>query len=91
MPDDTIVIPVPGSGVNEMAEPTAQFSALHDQNMAGMGQSYAQFQADRVTIAKASDYDYLQAKNLVSLSQAVGVREVTSRVTPGGPSPATPV
>lgn len=90
MPDDTIVIPVEGSGVNDMPEATAQFSALHDQNMIAMGESQAQFQSDRVTVSKAADYDYLQAKNLVSLSQAVGVREVTSRVNPGGPVPATP-
>jgi len=72
-----------------MAEPTAQFSALHDQNMAAMGQSMAEFQADRVTVSKAADYAYLQDKDLVSLSEAVGVREVASRVNPSGPVPAT--
>jgi len=90
-------IPVPDPvsvGIDDevkiMSEPTAQFSALHDQNMAAMGQSLAQFQADRVTVSKAADYAYQQEKGLVSLSEAVGVREVASRVNPAGPVPATP-
>lgn len=94
MPDNTPPLEIPvssGEGDETMAEPTAQFSALHDENMAAMGQSMAQFQADRVTVSKAADYAYLQDKDLVSLSEAVGVREVASRVTPAGPVPATPV
>lgn len=90
-PDVTLENPVLGSGEDEMADPTAQFSALHDENMAAMGQSMAQFQADRVTVSKAADYAYLQNKDLVSLSEAVGVREVSSRVNPAGPVPATGV
>ncbi len=74
-----------------MAEPTAQFAALHDQNMAGMGAAITRFQNDVVTVSKATDYSYLQDKGLVSLSEAVGVREVASRVNPAGPAPATPV
>ena len=86
-------IPVLGElpkGEVPMAESTAQFGSLHDQNMAAMGQSMAQFQADRVTVSKAADYAYLQDKDLVSLAEAVGVREVSSRVNPAGPTPATP-
>jgi len=74
-----------------MAEATAQFGSLHDQSMAAMGQSMAQFQADRVTVSKAADYAYLQDKDLVSLAEGVGVREVASRVNPSGPVPATPI
>ena len=74
-----------------MTDPTAQFAALHDQNMAAMGQALAEFQADRTTVSKASDYAYLQDKDLVSLAEAVGVREVSSRVNPAGPVPSTPV
>ena len=71
-----------------MAEATAQFGALHDQNMAAMGQAMAQFMRDATTVSKAADYAYLQDKDLVSLSEAVGVREVASRVNPAGPTPA---
>lgn len=78
-------------GGNVMAEPTAQFAALHDQNMAAMGQTLTQFMRDAATVSKAADYAYLQDKDLVSLAEAVGVREVASRVNPAGPTPATPV
>ena len=71
-----------------MVEPTAQFGSLHDQNMAGMGQAITRFQNDVVTVSKAADYMFLQDKNLVSLAEAVGVREVGSRVNPAGPTPA---
>lgn len=90
MADVLIDIPVTvtGEGASVMAEPTAQFGALHDQNMAAMGQSMAQFQRDAVTVSKAADYAYLQDKDLVSLAEAVGVREVASQVNPAGPKPA---
>lgn len=69
---------------------TPQFESLHDQNMAAMGQAMTRFQNDAVTVSKAADYSYLQDKDLVSLAEAVGVREVGSRVNPAGPTPATP-
>lgn len=84
----TTVSPGDGQGEDDVAEPTAQFGALHDQNMAGMGQAITRFQNDVVTVSKAADYSYLQDKDLVSLAEAVGVREVSSRVNPGGPYPA---
>ena len=84
-------IPECGEGEVEMAEPTAQFGALHDQNMAGMGAAITRFQNDVVTVSKAADYSYLQDKDLVSLAEAVGVREVASRVNPAGPVPAPAV
>ena len=74
-----------------MAEPSAQFERLHDQNMAGMGSAMTMFMNDAVKVSKAADYGYLQDKDLVSLTEAMGVREVTSRVNPAGPVPATPV
>ncbi len=89
---DPLHVPVPGEepeGVVFMAESTAQFASLHDQNMAGMGQALTRFQNDVVTVSKAADYAHLQDKDLVSLTEAVGVREVASRVNPSGPVPAT--
>jgi hypothetical protein len=96
MPDnDSVDIPVPepvdSEGVSQMADPTAQFAALHDQNMAAMGTATSRFINDAATVSKAADYAYLQDKDLVSLSEAVGVREVASRVNPAGPAPSTPV
>ena len=86
MPDDTILIPVGGQGVDTMADTVSpQFERLHDQNMAGMGQAITMFQNDAVKISKAADYSYLQGKDLVSLTEAVGTREVSSERNPGGP------
>lgn len=94
MPDpDTLVLPQPGEGGegedSMAADPTAQFGSLHDQNMAAMGQAIVRFQNDATTVSKAADYSYLQDKDLVSLAEAVGVREVSSRVNPAGPVPST--
>lgn len=38
-----------------------------------------------VTIQKIADYDYMENKRMVTLDEAVGVREVQSEVNPGGP------
>ena len=83
-----VLTPGDGQGDAEMTEPTAQFGSLHDQNMAAMGQAIAMFQTDAVKVSKASDYAYLQDKDLVSLAEAVGVREVASQTNPAGPRPA---
>ena len=92
MPDIPVPEPVGETeGDCVMPESTAQFGALHDQNMAAMGQAIARFQNDQTTVSKAADYSYLQDKGLVSLSEAVGVREVASRVNPAGPVPAPAV
>ena len=40
-----------------------------------------------VTVTKAQDYDYLENKRMVTLDEAVGIREVQSQVNPGGPAP----
>ena len=84
-----VTIPVPGEGEDEMAESTRE--DLHDQNMAGMGQAMTRFQNDVVTVSKATDYSYLQDKNLPSLVESLGAQQVMNRNTPGGPAPSTPV
>ena len=63
---------------------------IHEQNMSQLGQVGVIAQQNFVTVTKAADYGYLQDKDLVSLAEAVGVREVSSRVNPAGPTPATP-
>ncbi|MFH1184691.1 MAG: hypothetical protein V1755_06585 [Chloroflexota bacterium] len=42
-------------------------------------------QANFVTLAKVLDYDYLEGKNMVSLTEALGAREVQAETSPGGP------
>lgn len=83
MPDDPLTIPVEGQGADKVA---TEFEKLHEGNMAAMGQSIVRFQGDAVTISKAADYSYLQGKDMVSLAEALGAREVASETNPGGPS-----
>lgn len=67
---------------------TEEFKSLHEQNMATLGTIGTMYMGDIKTISKAQDYSFLQGKDLVSLAEAVGVREVTSQVNPAGPRPA---
>jgi hypothetical protein len=43
-------------------------------------------QANFVTMNKVLDYDYLEGKNMVSLTEALGAREVASKEVPAGPN-----
>lgn len=72
-----------------MAEATPQFAALHDQNMAALGTIMTMFMSDAKTVSKAADYQYLRGQGMVDLEEALGAREVGSRVNPAGPYPAS--
>lgn len=39
------------------------------------------------TVQKVIDYDHMENKRMVTLDEAVGVREVQSQQTPAGPAP----
>lgn len=39
-----------------------------------------------ITVQKVVDYDYLENKRMVTLDEAIGVREVSATTSPGGPS-----
>lgn len=39
-----------------------------------------------VGFQKLADYDYLENKRMVTLDEAVGVREVASKTVPAGPN-----
>jgi hypothetical protein len=64
----------------------SQADQLHEQNMSQLGQIGLVAQQGFVVVAKAQDYSYLQGKDMVSLTEALGAREVGSEVSPGGPS-----
>lgn len=66
--------------------PENEFDKLHSQNMAGLGNAATRLINDATTVSKASDYSYLQGKDMVSLTEAVGAREMASEKNPGGPS-----
>ena len=69
---------------------TDKFHALAEQNMAQLGQSGIVAQNNFITTTKAQDFDYLEGKRMITLEEAVGVREVASKQTPAGPSSSTP-
>ena len=58
-----------------------------NQLMVQLMQSGNVAQNNFITVAKAGDYDYLENKRMVTLDEAVGIREVQSQVNPGGPAP----
>lgn len=58
----------------------------HEQNMAALSQTGIIAQNNFVMTAKAQDLDYLEGKRLVSLEEAVGVREIASKSVPAGPN-----
>lgn len=69
------------SGQNDVSP--AFGGLLHNQ----LAQSGNIAQNNFITVQKAMDYDYLENKRMVTLDEAVGVREVQSAQNPGGPSP----
>jgi len=38
-----------------------------------------------ITVAKFADYDFMENKRMVTLDEAIGVREVSSKTVPAGP------
>lgn len=89
MPDGDILeveIPVEGEGAKEMAVDLSDNVANH--MLTQLMQSGTVAQNNFITVAKVVDYDYLENKRMVTLDEAVGIREVQSKVNPGGPAPA---
>lgn len=84
-PDDGVVqVPVPSSSTEGESE-MALADNLHEQNMSALGQSGIVAQNNFITVQKVVDYDHIEQKRMVSLDEAVGVREVQSEYNPGGP------
>ena len=71
----------------EMAEGSATqglATQAHEQNMSQLAQCGIIAQQNFITVGKAADYSYLQGKDMVSLTEALGAREVGSEKNPGG-------
>jgi len=88
MADDVLEVTVPSSeGDGEMPQgDNVRFDGVMEQNMAALAGVGVAVQIDMKTISKAQDYSYLQGKDMVSLTEAMGAREVASEKNPGGPS-----
>lgn len=94
IPQDPLLVPVltdddePTKEII-MAEPTANqglAAELIGQSMAGLAGIANVAQANFVTINKALDYAFMEERNMVSLPEALGAREVGSKSVPAGPT-----
>ena len=59
---------------------------LIGQSMGQLSNSGVVAQNNFITVNKALDYDFVEGKRMVGLTEAVGVREVASKSVPAGPS-----
>lgn len=79
--DDPITIPI---SKEKFVDP--DLKGMLNQNLAQLSQTGVIAQNNFVTTTKAQDLDYLEGKRIISLEEAVGVREVSSKEVPAGPS-----
>ena len=57
---------------------------LHEQNMAALGQLGNVLQKDAIIVSKFADYDFMEGKRIVDLTEAMGAREVASEKNVAG-------
>ena len=69
-----------------MVNGSDKFHAIIESEMSMVAQSGRIAQNNFITVSKGQDYDYLEGKRIVSLEEAIGVREVSSKSVPAGPS-----
>lgn len=87
-PNDNIVEAELPGGSAEPTEVCFMEPAVAALMVQQLTQSGIIAQNNFIGVQKVVDYDYLENKRMVTLDEAIGVREVSSKVTPGGPSPA---
>lgn len=59
---------------------------LMSQSMGTLSQTGVVAQNNFVTVNKALDYDFMENRRMITLDEAVGVREVASKTVPAGPN-----
>ena len=76
-----------------MADPVSEGTAnqglaseLIGQSMGQLSGTAAVAQNNFVTVNKVLDYDFIEGKRMIGLTEAVGVREVSSKSVPAGPA-----
>lgn len=80
MPDnDTVKIPVEGSGEKEMSDTVKVPKNLDQQNIARIASAGASAHEHFVQFGKILDLAYEADRKMVSLVESLGVRETTSR------------
>lgn len=84
-PNEDGVLEVVAEEDLEMADQATQ---AHEQNMAALMQTGVVAQNHFVGFTKLADYDYLEGHRVIGITEAIGVREVSSKKTPAGPDNA---
>lgn len=84
----TVTLPADESGSQEDTKMAGEIADLSpnvaNQMLTQLVQSGTIAQNNFVTVQKAMDYDYLENKRMVTIDEAVGVREVASRESMAG-------
>ena len=78
MPDETLELPLPAEGEDEMADVTVPTN-LDQQNIARLASAGASAHEHFIQFGKVLDYAYESDRKMVSLVESLGVREVTSK------------
>jgi len=76
MPDDTLELPLPAEGVDDMAIVPPN---IDEQNIARLAQAGVSAHENFVQFSKILDLAYESDRKMVSLVEALGAREVTSK------------
>ena len=79
MPGETLELPLPAEGVEEMSNGVTVPSNLDQQNIARLASAGASAHEHFVQFGKILDLSYEADRKMVSLVEALGVREVTSK------------
>lgn len=92
MPDEveSVIPALSGTEDCKMADPVDLSPNVANVMMTRTLQVGGLVESNLAEINKLLTFDHLENKRMVSMQQALGVREVQAKVTPGGPSPATP-
>lgn len=86
MPD--LEIPIPGEGTqmtDAVAVVDVQATSAHVQNMAMVAGVGVVAQQNFVNLTQLANLAFLQERNMVSLPESLGAREVGSQTVPAGP------
>lgn len=83
-------MPTPGDGIleSELEKGEVMDPQVANIMVQQLTQTGVIAQNNFVSVQKVIDYDYLENKRVITLDEAVGVREVASKSVPAGPTSA---
>lgn len=87
---DPLEIPIGDGGQTSNGKGSQIMPAPSEIAVEQIAQSGAIAQNNFITVQKALDYDFMENRRIITLDEAVGVREVASKSVPAGPNNAAP-